>query len=301
MNVNSIFTLKDLAMHQGVISNLMDTSLTIYNFIKTYDNIFKSLIVITLSLGLSRYLTSCTKKSLSKKIKSPFRYIDSYRRFWSTSASTRKNLITLFIFALCYLIFLQPLGFKVIENVSYSIVAAFIFDAFLNYHQENEKKKNACTKWGFKLDQQSILWTDFLRFKKELKFQGTDGEFIFEIIFNNFNPVKSLPIKDVIYGFNDIHPIKSTISNQNEIKNYAKDIICNDMVFISNFYKDPDIFVAFPNIKTPAFTYHQYCHIFHMSITGSLNNQNLQNTIKKFFDAKNKFHTSITENIDLYR
>lgn len=288
-------------MLQGVISNLVDTSLTIYDFIISHENLFRSIIVLILSLGLSRYLTGYKNKSHSNKIKFPFKYIDSYRRFWSTSASTRQYLITLSIFALCYLIFLRSLSITVIENVSYSIVAAFIFDAFLNYHQENERKKNACLKWGFKLDQQLIKWNDFLRLKNELKFQGADEELIYEMIFNNSNLLKSLPVKDVIHEFDNILPIKHTICNGVQIKNYAMNIIRNDVNFISGFYKDLDIFSAFPNIKTNAYTYHQFCHFVHMSITGSLNNQDLKSTLKSFFDAKNKYRTSISENIGLYR
>lgn len=288
-------------MYQGVISNLVDTSLTIYDFIISNENIFRSLIVLTLSLGLGRYLTGYKNKNHSNTIKFPFHYINSYRRFWSTSASTRQYLITLSTFALCYLIFLRTLNISIIENVSYSIVAAFIFDAFLNYHQENERKKNACLKWGFKLDQQGLKWNDFLRVKKELKFQGADNELIYEMIFNNSNLLKSLPVKDVIHDFGDILPIKQTISNGVEIKNYAINIICNDVKFISSFYGDHDIFSAFPNIKTNAYTYHQLCHLVHMSTTGSLNNQNLKKTLKSFFDAKNKFRTSISENIGLFR
>jgi hypothetical protein len=135
-------------MLQGVIINLVDTSLTIYDFIIIHENLFRSIIVLTLSLGLSRYLTGYKNKSHSNKIKFPFKYLDSYRRFWSTSASTRQYLITLSIFALCYLIFLRSLSITVIENVSYSIVAAFIFDAFLNYHQENERKKTHAKNGG---------------------------------------------------------------------------------------------------------------------------------------------------------
>lgn len=288
-------------MLPGVVNNLTETSLTIYNFMKINEEIVKSVFVLIFSLGLSKYITNYKIKSHSKKFKALLRPISSYCFFWSTSAATRKNLMTLFILALSYLIFLRSLGFAVIENVSYSIVAAFIFDAFLNYHQENEKKKQVVMEWGYKLDEHRLKWEDFLRLKSKLKFQGLDSELIHQMVYSNANLVNELPIDDVIYDFQDYLPVKLTISNGNDLTAYAKALINSDARFISSFYKDASIFVSFPNMKASSYPYHQFCILTNMSINGSSEPSDPKEMLKTLIDCKNDFSASISENIGLYR
>lgn len=288
-------------MLPGVVNNLTETSLTIYNFMKINEEIVKSVMVLIFSLGLSKYITNYKIKNHSKKFKALLQPISSYCFFWSTSAATRKNLMTLFILALSYLIFLRSLGFAVIENVSYSIVAAFIFDAFLNYHQENEKKKQVVMEWGYQLDQHRLKWDDFLRLKKELKFQGLDSELIHQMIYSNANLVNGLPINDVIYDFQGYLPLKLTIYNGNDLTKYAKALINSDASFISDFYKDPSVYVSFPNMKASSYPYHQFCNLTSMSINGLSKPSDPKKIFKLFIDSKNDFSASISENIGLYR
>ncbi|MHB2057103.1 hypothetical protein ACX64R_18530 [Pantoea dispersa] len=288
-------------MLNGVITNLLDTLLTIYHFLKNNEDIVKTLLVLVFSLILSYYITNYKNETSPKKFKRLCLPMRSYRLFWTTSASSRKKLVTLFILALSYLIFLRSLKFNVIENVSYSIVAAFIFDAFLNYHQENERKKNIALKWGIDFSYHRIRWDNFLKVKEQLCFTEGNSELINEMLNNNQSLVSKLPINNVIYDRNGILPAKLTLATVQDLEGYAKHLISIDAKFISSIYYDPDIFIAFPNMKASSYSYHQFCHLAKMSIDGTLINPDIIGTLENFFNTKNKFTASVNENIGLYR
>ncbi|WP_310606458.1 hypothetical protein [Buttiauxella brennerae] len=76
--------------------------------------------------------------------------INKYRRFIYSSGKTRQMLVTLVSISLLFLI-INPFENLLLTNISYSLIAAFIFDTGINFNRENISKIRASKRWHARL------------------------------------------------------------------------------------------------------------------------------------------------------
>lgn len=183
--------------------------------------------------------------------------INKYRLYIYSSGKVRQYLLFLVILSLYYSI-AEPFKSELIKNISYSLMAAFIFDTGLNFSKENITKGVISTRWH------NDLYSSFERMKainkiyypsnKEINTEGL-SKAITSSLFND--DANSFAKRDFRLMW-DLSSEKYLSYKEIIIRKGDKlDAVClrfinDDYKFLVNFNRDEEVFKYFPSIMQPS-------------------------------------------------
>ncbi len=183
--------------------------------------------------------------------------INKYRLYIYSSGKIRQYLLLLVILSLYYSI-AEPFKSELIKNLSYSLMAAFIFDTGLNFNKENITKGVISQRWH------NDLYSAFERIKainkilcpknyaissKDLSiaitaslFKDNDNSFAKHdlSLMWDLSSEKYLSYKEIV------------IKKGDKLDSASLRFINDDYKFLLNLSMDKEVFTSFPSIMKPS-------------------------------------------------
>lgn len=221
-------------------------------------------------------------KSISlipQKIKAP---LNRYRLYIYSSGAIRQSLMLIVILSLYYTI-TEPFKSELIKNLSYSLIATFIFDTGLNFSKENITKSIVSRKWHnslyFAFERLRAIHEIFtaqnkLEFTKELA-----SDMASSILMENGAVISKKHIK-TMWNPSSGEPLtyQDIVIKEGDNLYFASMMfIRDDYEFLHSIYFDENIFLSFPQLLKPA----QKCYRSLAMIQHNINSKQKFNVTKK--------------------
>lgn len=239
-------------MEQGIISLLLQS-------------------VLLISIGFVGWLY--TNHKIVSNIRFPKRFffikrcLILYSRYIYSGGKFRRVLFLLVVISLT-LVFLFDLSrYKFLENMAFSVIAAYIFDLFINFQKEHQMKFMISRHWHSAFNdcyqRERVIIGFFVNGKtypKEIKLEN-----LTEVIF------KALVLKKKIFTRSSLTLPWSIDSNGIKMLNLPSGspfdslilkFIREDAKFINPFYLDEKVTASFPALNNLSHRYSQSCLIF---------------------------------------
>lgn len=167
-----------------------------------------------------------------------------------------------------------PYHINFIDNIAYSLIAAFIFDTCLNYEKDHIAKVLISSKWH------SDIYSSFDRYRAICELLGLDrnkpnSEILTEYFYSLFVHPRTDIAADkehrLYWSFDSngcsIIDIKEGESIRPTFLRFIKD----DAEFINSFYKEANTMLAFPTTSKEARAFNNVCVRLYNNILGDTN------------------------------
>ncbi|EMB8478214.1 hypothetical protein P7V44_02665 [Providencia sp. CRE-3FA-0001] len=214
-----------------------------------------------------------TIKFRNKIIFKLIRGINSYRRYIYSSGSLRRSLVVLVGISIWYLAII-PYHINFIDNIAYSLIAAFIFDTCLNYEKDHIAKVLISSKWH------SDIYSSFDRYRAICELLGLDRnkpnsktltDYFFSLFVHPRTDIAADKEHRLYWPFDSngcsIIDIKEGESIRPTFLRFIKD----DAEFINSFYKEANTMLAFPTTSKEARAFNNICVRLYNNISGDTN------------------------------
>lgn len=202
-----------------------------------------------------------------------------YSRFLYSGGKFRRILFSLVVLSLSFIIFTDSNEYKFIENMAFSIIAAFIFDMFLNFQKEHMLKSMASRYWHSSYyscyDREKIVLALFLGGKSLPKKINISSlyKLMFICLFGSDKPVTqeaiSLPWSNNSTGLKMLSLPKGC-----SFDDLILEFIREDAKFINGFYLDEKVTVSFPGMNDISRRFNNSCLIALSMVETKLGLQN---------------------------
>jgi len=173
----------------------------------------------------------------------------NFKIFLNSSSPLRKSLFLLVVSALLYLIIYGEND--LIKNISYSIIAAFIFDLFLNYDKERTLRQRSASHWVNEFNAikfRGNIINAVIKYVHTIPFSGEAERFYNAIFKEQQSHVSKKDFKFVWYI--DYSGIQyRPISVGDDLSVLLLEIITADVNFMVNINSYELIFETYPIMK----------------------------------------------------
>ncbi|SFF34606.1 hypothetical protein SAMN05216563_12520 [Phytobacter palmae] len=195
------------------------------------------------------------------------RCLTLYSRYIYSGGKFRRTLFLL-VFVSLALVFLFDLSsYKFLENMAFSVIAAYIFDLFINFQKEHQMKFMISRHWHSAFydcyQRERVIVGFFVNGKvypNEIKLESL-SEVIFKalVLKENFFTRSSLSLPWSIDG-NGIKMLN--LPSGSPFDPLILDFIREDARFINPFYLDEKVTASFPALNNLSHRFSQSCLIF---------------------------------------
>ena len=202
-----------------------------------------------------------------------------YSRFLNSGGTFRRILFSLVVLSLSFVILADSSKYKFFESIAFSIIAAFIFDLFLNFQKEHMAKCMVSRYWHSAYyscyDREKVLLALFMNGKSlPIKVKTSSMyKLIFISLFETNKPVTleiiSLPWSSDSTGMKILTLPKGYVFNE-----LILDFIREDAKFINGFYLDEKVALSFPGMNDISRRFNNSCLVALSMIETKLGLQN---------------------------
>ncbi|WP_210494407.1 hypothetical protein [Pantoea ananatis] len=195
------------------------------------------------------FLNLFSKNGIGKiKVQGKNSFLMSYYFYLKNSTPLKRMLSYLVLLAFLYVFFGG--GSEILKNISYSLIAAFIFDLFINYEKDATLRLRAvrsiipiCNAF---MQRSKILEAIISDNKKSSIIK--DGRFVFNLIFTS-PKIKSNKQYDFIWYFDSNGIKKKAINIGDSFDNIILEILKEDFIFFNSLYNNSDIINSLPSLN----------------------------------------------------
>jgi hypothetical protein len=221
--------------------------------------------LLTLIILLISLISACIfcfeppRRGYSKNEIIPYKIklsINKYRLYIYSSGTLRQSLLFLVILALYYSI-TEPFQSDLIKNLSYSLIATFIFDTGLNFSKENITKGVISQKWH------NDLYSAFDRIKAineilcpknyEIRSRELSNAIIASFFTDDENSLakKDMNLRWDLSSDKYLSYKEIVIKKGDNLNAASLRFINDDYNFLRQLSMDGEVFISFPSIMKP--------------------------------------------------
>ncbi|HGY4376482.1 MULTISPECIES: hypothetical protein [Citrobacter freundii complex] len=243
-----------------------------------------------------------SKTKLPKKLRGVKKLVVIYSRYLYSGGRFRRLLFVLVVVSLFYVLFTDSSKYKFIENMAFSVIAAFIFDTFLNFQKEQLHKTMVSRFWQSSYnscyDREKVvlaLYSEGRALPMKLQLHLLHRLIFMSIIYSQNNVTKkiiSLPWSSNGNGLKMIDLPKGFVFGD-----LLLDFIREDAKFINSFYLDEKVATSFPGINDLSRRFNNSCLIALSMIETKLglengwngNDETINKQMKLYFSERKQF------------
>lgn len=195
------------------------------------------------------------------------RYLTLYSRYIYSGGRFRRVLFLFVVISLA-LVFLFDLSrYKFLENMAFSVIAAYIFDLFINFQREHQMKFMISRHWHSAFydcyNRERVILGFFMNGKtypKEIKLESLSGVIFKALVLKKrFCTRSSLSLPWSI----DSNGIKMlSLPSGSPFDSLILEFVREDAKFINPFYLDEKVTASFPALNNLSHRFSQSCLIF---------------------------------------
>lgn len=215
--------------------------------------IFMFLISLTLTLI---FCFEAPRRSFDRNETIPFkikRIINSYRLFIQSSGKLRQSLLLLVFMSSWYLL-TTPFQSDFLKNISYALIATFIFDTGLNFNKENIEKTRISQRWHSHIysgyDRLKAINQLATPYQPHTTLESTSTFIVSALFLENEHTYAKKDDELMWSGFSDtfLNYKNLSIKKGQSLRGIAFLFISEDYDFAKKLRMDDAVFLSFPTI-----------------------------------------------------
>lgn len=231
----------------------------------------KGLVLLTTTIFVFVFFLACKfcfespRRSYSRHEIMPYQVkekANKYRLFIYSSGKLRQVVLFLVILSFWYVIS-EPFKSPFLINISYSLIATFIFDTGLNFNKENIAKSRSSEKWHAELysafDRDRSLKSIYFPNRKLISSEELAKALSSSLFLSDATAYATRSVDVMWSSFSDSYLSYKSLKIEKgmPLQNVAMMFLEEDLLFIRNLTLDNDVFFCFPTLKKKAYLFHR--------------------------------------------